>query len=166
MCITVPIAAESAATLVPTIADPAVTGPTPTVPAVTDPAVFSPLVSLSSRNVEASTAVTTVVPNTSPDITMTSATPLNSQDNNQTMALIPSNVKLLPPPTHIPTSTVHLSPPTLTEEAIPKAKCHSPTLGGAMIKKEYWKLWCSLISRSLPCCQSCHQTSLQGWRGE
>jgi hypothetical protein len=91
----------------PEVSDPEISEPDPTstVPSKLDPAVS--------------------VPDRSPDITMTSPTPLNSQDVDQTTTVITSGTNLLPPPANVPTSS---EPSPTTNAAIPKAKHRTPTL--------------------------------------
>ena len=67
----------------------------------------------------------------SPMVTMTSPTPINSQDDDQaTTTILPSNH--LSPPTNITPSVDHISSPP-SNGANPKAKHHhghTPTIGG------------------------------------
>lgn len=58
----------------------------------------------------------------SPNVTMTSATPVNSQDDAQATTTIVSNINHPPPPVDLPPSSDHLLPPRPTEEANPKAR--------------------------------------------
>jgi hypothetical protein len=70
---------------------------------------------------------------TSPNITMTTATPINSQDVDQATTTIISNQGLLPPPPNDPPLAEHLSPPTAADETKAKAKrlpSSKPVAGG------------------------------------
>lgn len=109
---------------VPSDSVPSDSVPSDSVPGVStaEPVVASAVV---ASAVEAPAAVISV----SPDITMTSPTPLNSQDNDQTTTVITASTDLLSPPANVPTSSDHLSPPSTTNAGIPKAKGRTNTVG-------------------------------------
>jgi hypothetical protein len=139
---TVPLATDSGATglasadSVPTDPAPAESAPTDEAPA--DSAATSTAPLELTRTVPAPTAPLSEVPDSSfvpvpsPDITMTTPTPLNSQDVDQGTTTIISSTSLLPLPTP---SGNHLSPPpaTVTGETNTKARQppnRKPTVGG------------------------------------
>jgi hypothetical protein len=135
---TVPVSTDSGATgIAPTDSDP--TGPAST---DSEPTGTAPMVI--TKTLPAPTAALSEVPDSSfvpvlsPDITMTTPTPQNSQDIDQGTTTIISSASLLPPalippPINTTPSANHLSPPPATGETNPKARQppnRKPTLGG------------------------------------
>jgi hypothetical protein len=133
--ITGPVPLSTTGPVPPSITGPVpAPNPSPKQPPVTgavQPIVAAPAVTPLARQLTPVPGQLPPAPEPTPVVTMTTPTPINSQDDDQATKLIASSSSLLPPPANSPPSADRLSPPSTTDETIPiPTKRRSPRIGG------------------------------------